>query len=125
MGRLGVDHVRDPHHGGAGERGFVDVAENHRVAMGIENPGCDMQAGAVDHVGVCRKLGLEFADHLNLASVDQQVCLGQDPFGSTGPKGGVAHENPGRREGRSASHKGIGRHTRGGDDVRAFRSGAS
>ena len=92
--RLGVDHVADGNHGRGGQGAFVDRAENHAVAVGVDEAGGDVLALGVDHVGVfgCLKVAPDLFD---FTVGNQQVVFFQDTAFAAGPKRCVPDEHGG------------------------------
>ena len=70
-----VNHVADPHLRRVGLSAFVDAPGDSRVAVTIDESGCDMHAGPVDHQHV-RVIGDEVAaDRDDLPFLNQQIRI--------------------------------------------------
>ena len=111
---LGVDDVGDADHGGGGERAFVDVAEDHAVAVGVDDAGGDVEVAAVEFeevfaggiAGLEDGVGAEADD----AAVDgEEVGVLDFAGGAAGPEGGVFDEDGARGgEGAAVGLRGFG-----------------
>ncbi len=114
VARLGVHHITDAYHRGGRQRAFVDAAENHTVAVAINEAGRDVHPLRANHDAVEGFWRRQRAPHLDDAAIgDADGAVGDHAFGPARPNRRVLNNHI------------LGRHQRTAKCIRRFGNARS